>query len=60
MLRKIAGGTGFVLIILGVGGIDSPSLYLPITMIAAGAVLLAAYAGREARWTESESARCGK
>lgn len=52
MIHKLIGAAGFVLVILGIGCIDSPSLHLPITMIATGAVLLAAYAGRKQKWAE--------
>ncbi len=55
MIHKLMGAGGFVLVILGIGCIDSPSLHLPITMIAAGAVLLAADAGLDGlkqKWAE--------
>ncbi len=57
MLRKITGGIGITLVILGIGCIESPSLLLPITMIVTGMVLAAASAGGEAKWTESERAQ---
>lgn len=52
MIHKFIGSAGFVLVILGVGCVDSPSMLLPIVMIATGAVLLAAYAVRKQKWTE--------
>lgn len=52
MIRKIIGGTGFTMILLGIGCVDSPSMLLPVTMIASGAVMIWASAGLENRWTE--------
>lgn len=52
MIHKSMGGAGFALVILGVGCVDSPSMLVPIAMIATGALLLAAYAGRKQKWTE--------
>lgn len=52
MIHKFIGAAGFVMVILGVGCVDSPSMLVPITMIATGALLLAAYAGRKQKWTE--------
>mgnify|MGYP007110273823 CR=1 FL=1 len=52
MIHKFIGAAGFMLVILGVGCVDSPSMLVPITMIATGALLLAAYAGRKQKWTE--------
>lgn len=60
MIHKLMGAGGFVLVILGIGCIDSPSLYLPIAMIASGVVLAVVSAGGEGRWTESEGAQCRK
>lgn len=52
MIHKFIGAAGFMLVISGVGCVDSPSMLVPITMIATGALLLAAYAGRKQKWTE--------
>ena len=52
MIHKFIGAAGFMLVILGVGCVDSPSMLVPIMMIATGAVLLAAYAGRKQKWVE--------
>lgn len=60
MIHKFIGAAGFVLVILGVGCIDSPSMLVPITMIGTGAALTALSAGGEARWKENERAQCGK
>lgn len=48
MVRKCVGGAGFVLVILGVGCVDSPSLLVPLAMIVSGAIMTAA-AGLERR-----------
>lgn len=47
-MRKIIGSIGFVLLILGVGCVDSPSLLVPLAMIVSGAIMTAA-AGLERR-----------
>ncbi len=52
MIHKLMGAGGFVLVILGIGCVDSPSMLVPITMIATGAVLLAADAGLKQKWAE--------
>lgn len=52
MIRKIIGNTGFALILLGVGCVDSPSIFLPVTMIVSGVVMIWAAAGLEENWTE--------
>lgn len=52
MVHKFMGVAGFVLVILGVGCVDSPSLFIPITMIAAGALFLAVYATLKQKWAE--------
>lgn len=51
MVRKYTGEIGFVLLILGVGCVDSPSILLPATMISVGAALIAV-AGLDEEWTE--------
>lgn len=52
MVHKFMGASGFVLVILGIGCVDSPSLFVPVTMIAAGAVFLAVYALQKQKWAE--------
>lgn len=52
MIHKFMGFAGFVLIILGVGCVDSPSLFVPITMIAVGALFLVGYASLKQKWAE--------
>lgn len=52
MVRKCVGGIGFVLLILGVGCVDSPSLLVPLAMIASGAVMIWTAAGLENKWTK--------
>lgn len=52
MIRKIIGNTGFVLVLLGIGCVDSPSMLLPATMISVGVVLIAVFARLEEEWTE--------
>lgn len=51
-MRKVIGGIGFVLIILGIGCVDSASMLIPVLMIAAGTVLIIVSAKLEARWTK--------
>lgn len=49
-MHKVMVGTGFILVILGIGLMDSASMLIPVTMIAAGAVLILASARLEAKW----------
>lgn len=48
MVQKVIGGIGFILLILGVGCVDSPSLLAPLAMIVSGAIMTAT-AGWERR-----------
>lgn len=41
-----------MLVLLGIGCVDSPSILLPVAMIVAGAIMIAVSAIWEARWTE--------
>lgn len=52
MIRKIIGSTGFILVYLGIGCVESPSMLLPVTMIVSGVVMIWAAAGLEENWTE--------
>ena len=50
-MDKLFGGIGFVLLILGAAGMDSPSLLAPVVMVIIGAVLIrvAAYESGDIR-----------
>lgn len=52
MIRKVVGGIGFSLVILGVGCVDSPSMLLPAVMIVAGAIMIAVCTRLEGKWIE--------
>lgn len=52
MTHKLISAAGFVLVILGIGCVDSPSLLAPIMMIIVGAALVVVSAEWEERWTE--------
>lgn len=47
-MQRVIGGTGFVLIILGIACAGSQTMLIPVALIAAGAVMV----GVSARWTE--------
>ena len=50
-MDKLLGGIGFVLLMLGAAGMDSPSLLAPMVMLIIGAVLIrvAAYESGDIR-----------
>lgn len=49
-MRKVIGGIGFILIILGIGCMDSASIGIPAAMIAVGALLIMLSAKLEEKW----------
>lgn len=49
-MQKVICSIGFILVVLGIGCVDSTSMMIPVMMIAAGVVLISASARLEAKW----------
>ncbi|MCM1057915.1 MAG: hypothetical protein NC517_09945 [Firmicutes bacterium] len=52
VLWKVTASIGIVLVCLGVASIDSPSVLLPVAMIASGTVMAGISARGESEWKE--------
>lgn len=52
MLRKLFGGLGFILLLIGVGCVDSPSMLLPGTMIFVGLLFVVVAVKLDTNWSE--------
>lgn len=52
MLRKLFGGLGFILLLIGVGCADSSVIALPALISLIGAFLISICAKMDSEWTE--------
>lgn len=58
-VRWFVSSTGFLLVVLGVGCADSPSLVVPLAMVASGSVMVAVSAWAE-RGQKGSAGKLGK